>query len=53
VLEIEITHDKRYGYGIDVVSDKNVRHNHQLHWTHNHNLIVDMVEEILNDYRSD
>ena len=52
MLQIEITHDKMHGYGVDVVSDKNIRHNHQLTWTHNHRVVVDMVEEILDDYRS-
>jgi len=53
MLTIEITHDKQAGYGVDVVSDRNVRHNHGLVWTHNHRVVIDMVEEVLQDYRNE
>lgn len=52
MLSIEIMHDKNSGYGIDVMSDKDVRYNQQLYWTHNHLEILQMVEEVIHDYRS-
>jgi len=51
MLKVEIVHDKKAGYGIDVMSDKDVRYNQSLTWTKNHQDILDILEEVLLDYR--
>jgi len=53
MLKVEIVHDKQAGYGVDVVSDKDVRWNQSLTWTKNHLQVLDIVEEVLLDYRKD
>ena len=50
MLEITINHDGN-NYMIDVWSDKHLRHA-GLNFTKNANELLDMIEEILLDYRS-
>jgi len=52
MLKIEIEHNKKMGYGVDVICDKNIRWNQSLTWTKSHLMVLDIIEEVLNDYRS-